>query len=103
MAALCTGISYGLSQSWVSNENKELIFVKLTDSAYRAIEEYQKNQVSVLVFYKFFLFITPRFRRIARANDVELNTKYKKLIENCIYARHVKHSISRIHYTFKSK
>lgn len=47
MAALCTGISYGLSQqSCLSNENKELIFVKLTDSAYRAIEEYQKNQVS---------------------------------------------------------
>lgn len=44
MAALCTGISYGLSQSCLSNENKELIFVKLTDSAYRAIEEYQKNQ-----------------------------------------------------------
>lgn len=46
MAALCTGISYGLSQSSLSNENKELIFVKLTDSAYRAIEDYQKNQVS---------------------------------------------------------
>ncbi|XP_031638993.1 RNA polymerase II elongation factor ELL2 [Contarinia nasturtii] len=44
MAALCTGISYGLSQSCLRNENKELIFVKLTDSAYRAIEEYQKNQ-----------------------------------------------------------
>lgn len=47
MAALCTGISYGLSQSCLSNQNKELIFVKLTDSAYRAIEEYQKNQVSI--------------------------------------------------------
>ena len=50
MAALCTGISYGLSQSCLSNENKELIFVKLTDSAYRAIEEYQKNQVSTWTF-----------------------------------------------------
>lgn len=48
MAALCTGISYGLSQRLsLNNENKELIFVKLTDSAYRAIEEYQKNQVSI--------------------------------------------------------
>lgn len=46
MAALCTGISYGLSQSCLSNNNKELIFVKLTDSAFRAIEDYQKNQVS---------------------------------------------------------
>ncbi|XP_037024926.1 RNA polymerase II elongation factor ELL2 isoform X2 [Bradysia coprophila] len=48
MAALCPnicpGISYGLSQSNISNANKEVIFVKLTDSAYRAIEDYQKNQ-----------------------------------------------------------
>lgn len=51
MAALCTGISYGLSQSCLSNENKELIFVKLTDSAYRAIEEYQKNQVSTQLLF----------------------------------------------------
>lgn len=49
MAALCTGNSYGLSQSNF-NENKELIFVKLTDSAYKAIEEYQKNQVSTLFY-----------------------------------------------------
>lgn len=52
MAALCPnicpGISYGLSQSNISNENKEVIFVKLTDSAYRAIEDYQKNQVRFL-------------------------------------------------------
>lgn len=55
MAALCTGISYGLSQSCLSNDNKELIFVKLTDSAFRAIEDYQKNQVShhVLFLYIF--------------------------------------------------
>lgn len=44
-AGLCTGISYGLSQSNISNDSKEVIFVKLTDSAYRAIEDYQKNQV----------------------------------------------------------
>ncbi len=44
MAALCPNISYGLSQSF-NNDNKEVIFVKLTDSAYRAIEDYQKNQV----------------------------------------------------------
>lgn len=61
MAALCTGISYGLSQSSLRSENKELIFVKLTDSAYRAIEEYQKNQVSTIsislhhIFSIFFL------------------------------------------------
>ncbi|KAJ6646753.1 hypothetical protein Bhyg_01967 [Pseudolycoriella hygida] len=28
----------------INNDNKEVIFVKLTDSAYRAIEDYQKNQ-----------------------------------------------------------
>lgn len=52
MAALCAG-SYGLSQQqqqYPNNDNKELIFVKLTDSALRAIEEFQRNQVSDWVF-----------------------------------------------------
>lgn len=30
------------------NNNKEFIYVKLTDSALRAIEDYVKNQVSIL-------------------------------------------------------
>ncbi|XP_059608276.1 RNA polymerase II elongation factor Ell [Phlebotomus argentipes] len=50
MAALCTGISYGLSQiqnTSASADGKELIFVKLTDSAYRAIEEFQRNQSKI--------------------------------------------------------
>lgn len=42
MAALCTG-NYGLSQNCTDN-SKEYYFVKLTDSAYRAIEDYQRNQ-----------------------------------------------------------
>lgn len=49
MATLYTGTSYELSQgSSVMNENKEFIYVKLTDSALRAIEnyEYQRNPVS---------------------------------------------------------
>lgn len=45
MAALSVGISYDLSQSTFNGDNKELFFVKLTDSAFRAIEEYQKVQV----------------------------------------------------------
>lgn len=48
MAALCTGNSYGLS-NLKANDNKELIFVKLTDSAFRAIEEYSRNKVSDFV------------------------------------------------------
>lgn len=48
MAALCTGTSYGLS-NLKANDNKELIFVKLTDSAFRAIEEYNRNKVSAFV------------------------------------------------------
>lgn len=52
MAALCAG-SYGLSQQHQphqqhatnSDNNKELIFVKLTDSALKAIEEFQRNQL----------------------------------------------------------
>lgn len=46
MAALCPGVQYGLSSQENLGENKDLIFVKLTDSALRAIEEYRKNQVS---------------------------------------------------------
>lgn len=49
MAALCAG-SYGLSQQHQpqhanDHSNKELIFVKLTDSALKAIEEFQRNQL----------------------------------------------------------
>nr|XP_018905239.1 PREDICTED: RNA polymerase II elongation factor Ell [Bemisia tabaci] len=43
MAALVAGVQYGLSQGHF-NENKSLIFVKLTDSAFRAIEEYSRNR-----------------------------------------------------------
>ncbi|CAH1407219.1 unnamed protein product [Nezara viridula] len=44
MAALVAGGQYGLSSQEHFNENKSLIFVKLTDSAFRAIEEYLKNR-----------------------------------------------------------
>lgn len=47
MAALCAG-NYGLTQQHNgSGDNKELIFVKLTDSALRAIEEFQRNQLKL--------------------------------------------------------
>lgn len=46
MAALVPGVQYGLSSSGNFVENKELIFVKLTDSAYKAIQDYLKNKVS---------------------------------------------------------
>lgn len=48
MAALCPGVQYGLSSQENFGENKDLIFVKLTDSALRAIEEYRRNEVSCL-------------------------------------------------------
>ncbi|KAB0800920.1 hypothetical protein PPYR_05274 [Photinus pyralis] len=44
MAALCPGVKYGLSSQENFGGNKDLIFVKLTDSALRAIEDYIKNQ-----------------------------------------------------------
>ncbi|KAK4880936.1 hypothetical protein RN001_004255 [Aquatica leii] len=44
MAALCPGVKYGLSSQENFGENKDLIFVRLTDSAARAIEEYIRNQ-----------------------------------------------------------
>lgn len=52
MAALCAG-NYGLTQQHQQTnggqpgDNKELIFVKLTDSALRAIEEFQRNQLKL--------------------------------------------------------
>ncbi|XP_048484581.1 RNA polymerase II elongation factor Ell isoform X1 [Plutella xylostella] len=42
MAALPAGVQYGLS-SEQSKENKELVFVKLTDSALKAIEDFLRN------------------------------------------------------------
>lgn len=84
MAALCTGISYGLSQSCLSNQNKELIFVKLTDSAYRAIEEYQKNQVSNNLIFKIFLSINlQKTNFLSSMNSVKTNEIY--LISMLIY------------------
>lgn len=49
MAALVAGVQYGLTSQEHFNENKSLIFVKLTDSAFRAIEEYLKNRVSTIL------------------------------------------------------
>jgi len=46
MAALVAGVEYGLSSQDINYENKSLIFVKLTDSALKAIEEHLKNRVS---------------------------------------------------------
>lgn len=51
MAALCAGDQYGLSSKGSFNENKVLIFVKLTDSAQRAIEEYLRNEVSAFLLF----------------------------------------------------
>ncbi|KAI5722107.1 hypothetical protein M8J76_003820 [Diaphorina citri] len=44
MAALVAGVQYGLSSQLNLNENKSIIFVKLTDSALKAIEDYVKNR-----------------------------------------------------------
>ncbi|XP_059474397.1 RNA polymerase II elongation factor Ell [Neocloeon triangulifer] len=43
MATLLAGEQYGLKSSENSRQNKSFVFVKLTDSAYRAIEEYIRN------------------------------------------------------------
>ena len=44
MAVLADGVQYGLS-SGLSSENKSLVFVKLTDSSFKAIEEYLRIKV----------------------------------------------------------
>uniref|UniRef100_A0A2R5LKI2 Putative rna polymerase ii elongation factor ell n=1 Tax=Ornithodoros turicata TaxID=34597 RepID=A0A2R5LKI2_9ACAR len=46
MAALVEGTRYGLSSQGTYSKNKTLIFVKLTDSALRSIEEYLKYKGS---------------------------------------------------------
>lgn len=43
MAALPAGVQYGLSSEPGGKENKELVFVKLTDSALKAIEDFIRN------------------------------------------------------------
>ena len=45
MAALVEGHSYGLSSFSPSDSNVSALHVKLTDSALRAIEEYQRIKV----------------------------------------------------------
>ncbi|EFN75011.1 hypothetical protein EAG_07806 [Camponotus floridanus] len=42
--ALVPGVQYGLSSHDNFDEHKSLIFVKLTDSSYRAIQEYLKSR-----------------------------------------------------------
>lgn len=46
MATLKAGVQYGLRNHF--NENKNLLFVKLTDSAHRQILNYAENRVSDL-------------------------------------------------------
>ncbi len=45
MAAFEEGVQYGLSAHGHSSENKSLVFVKLTDSSFKAIEEYLRIKV----------------------------------------------------------
>nr|CAD7417021.1 unnamed protein product [Timema poppensis] len=44
MAALVEGIQYALSSQGNCDDNRALVFVKLTDSAHRAIEDLLKNK-----------------------------------------------------------
>lgn len=48
MAVLADGVQYGLSAHGLSSENKSLVFVKLTDSSFKAIEEYLRIKVREL-------------------------------------------------------
>jgi len=51
--ALVAGVQYGLSSN-NSQQSISLVLVKLTDSAYRAIEEYLRNGVSYVNYYFFY-------------------------------------------------
>ena len=50
MATLVTGVQYGLSSPLNFHKTKSFIYVKLTDSALRAVEEYSRNSVSVYIY-----------------------------------------------------
>jgi hypothetical protein len=45
MATLVEGHQYGLSSKTAASHGKTVVYLKLTDSALRAIEEYQSNKV----------------------------------------------------------
>lgn len=49
MAGLVEGVQYGLSSHGNFHENKSLIFVRLTDSAYRTIEDFLRNKVKHII------------------------------------------------------
>ena len=42
---LTEGVQYGLSSNGLPSENKSLVYVKLTDSSFKAIEEYLRIKV----------------------------------------------------------
>ena len=48
MASMVAGVQYGMHTNF--NENKSLVFVKLTDSAQRAIEDFLRNRVSTFFY-----------------------------------------------------
>lgn len=63
MAALPAGVQYALSSESSYKENKELVFVKLTDSALKAIEDFiRNNRVSTYA-----ILLTPK-----QANNVRV-------------------------------
>ena len=49
MAVLGDGQKFGLSSISKSQTNKSVLYVKLTDSALRSLEEYLKNKVSEII------------------------------------------------------
>ena len=55
MSALVAGREYGLSSNESTSANKTVLHIKLTDSALKAIEEYQKFKVSknhIIIYFK---------------------------------------------------
>lgn len=78
MASSLTADSfYSLSTQHQLNYNKELIYVKLTDTALRAIEEFARNQVGIRAPLR--LAIVPIFMRPAPAPCPNINSaKFRK-------------------------
>ena len=69
MAGLVQGVQYVLSSHGYFHENKLLIFVRLTDSAYRAIEDFLRKKYDCTSGCRYSC--TPDDGRVRRPKHVE--------------------------------
>lgn len=87
MAALPAGVQYALSsESSYKETNKELVFVKLTDSALKAIEDFiRNNRVSSIA-----ILLTPKQANNVRGAILILQVGNQNEIANlCCFGKYI--------------